>query len=195
MEGRKVLTLLCTRADLATSQSYIYPPTFRTKIAEVWGTPEAELQKWWLPNEEGLLPIVKSLRDFVQERTSPKTTNQTSEDVKNMKAMFSKLTVDDSPRDSPEGSGSAFNDSGLFSGSEMSGTPRITEQEIFTRVHPGNPNRGFSSMRSNDMVLGLDAMGQQFVDEQGAALWLEPTDPNSAISWSTQTGFYQPPRQ
>ena len=180
-------------------QSFIYPPTFRTKIAEVWGIPEPELQKWWLPNEEGLLPIVKSIRDFVEERTSPTTTNQTSEDVKNMKALFSKLNMDDSPRDSPEGSGSVGNDFALADGSGFSGASSMTEQEIFaridTQIDPANAKFGFGDMIPNDMGPGLDPMGEHFADGPGAGLWLDPTDPGLATTWSPQTGFYHPPRQ
>jgi len=137
----------------------------------------------------------------VEERTSPKTTNQTSEDVKNMKALFSKLNMDDSPRDSPEDSGNAGNDFGLGSGGGMPGASSMTEQEMFARsdarIDPGNTNTGFGGMVPLDMGLCLDPMpmGEQFSDGHGAGLWLDPTDPRAAIDWSTPTGFYHPPRQ
>lgn len=110
-----------------------------------------------------------------------------------MKAIFSKLSIDDSPRNSPEGSGTTFNDFGLAG--EMSSTPRMAVQDIFARIHPAEANSGFSGIRPDDTGLGLDGMSQPFVDGQGTNIWVEPTDPSSAINWSTQTGFYQPPRQ
>ncbi|MCJ1295367.1 hypothetical protein MMC34_006929 [Xylographa carneopallida] len=86
------------------SMGYIYPSTFRTKIAELWALPEIE--HWWLPHEEGYPPIIKSIRAFIEERTrAPR--DQGSEDVRNIKGMFAKLGLDDtSPKDSPESSSS-----------------------------------------------------------------------------------------
>ncbi|MCJ1284509.1 hypothetical protein MMC26_003842 [Xylographa opegraphella] len=86
------------------SMGYIYPSSFRTKIAELWNLPEIE--HWWLPHEEGYPPIIKSIRAFIEERTrAPR--DQGSEDVRNIKGMFAKLGVDDtSPKDSPESSSS-----------------------------------------------------------------------------------------
>ncbi|MCJ1387347.1 hypothetical protein MMC18_000190 [Xylographa bjoerkii] len=85
------------------SMGYIYPSSFRTKIAELWNLPEIE--HWWLPNEEGYPPIIKSIRAFIEERTrAPR--DQGSEDVRNMKGMLAKLGIDESPKDSPESSSS-----------------------------------------------------------------------------------------
>ena len=112
-----------------------------------------------------------------------------------MKAMFSKLNMDDSPRDSPEGSGITGNEFGQGSGSGMSGTPIMIEQEVFPQFHPANANMGYTGMRPNDMGLELDAMSEQYAGGLEAGPWLDPADSSSVISWSTQTGFYQPPRQ
>lgn len=59
-----------------------------------------DLLRWWLPNDDLYPPIVRRIRSFIEERTV-KPRNQTSEDIRNMKAMFGKLNVDDSSKDSP----------------------------------------------------------------------------------------------
>lgn len=75
------------------ASGYIYPTTFRTRMTEDWGV---DVTKWWLPNDEGCPPIIRSIKDFIQERTTaPK--DQTSEDLRDMKGLFSSLSLADSP--------------------------------------------------------------------------------------------------
>lgn len=54
---------------------------------------------WWLPNDEGYSPIIRSVRKFVEERTSP-ATDLPKEDLREMKQIFSKLKLDDAPSSS-----------------------------------------------------------------------------------------------
>ena len=71
-------------------------------MSELWNIPE--VLHWWLPNEEGYPPIVRSIRAFIEERTL-KPRNQPGEDVRNMKGMFSKMSIfDESPKESPTNS-------------------------------------------------------------------------------------------
>ena len=49
---------------------------------------------WWLPNDEGYPPIIRSIRKFVEERTAP-AKDLPSEDLRDMKAIFSSLKLDD----------------------------------------------------------------------------------------------------
>ena len=49
---------------------------------------------WWLPNNEGYPPIIRSIRKFVEERTAP-AKDLPSEDLRDMKAIFSSLNLDD----------------------------------------------------------------------------------------------------
>lgn len=49
---------------------------------------------WWLPNDENYPPIIRSIRKFVEERTS-KATDLAGEDLRDMKAVFSSLNLDD----------------------------------------------------------------------------------------------------
>ena len=81
------------------SSSYTFPPTHRAKMAEIWNIPE--LRHSWLPNDEGCSPIIRSIRTFVEERTI-KPSNQANEDVRNMRGIFSKMSIfDESPKESP----------------------------------------------------------------------------------------------
>ncbi|MCJ1306133.1 hypothetical protein MMC08_008951 [Hypocenomyce scalaris] len=85
------------------NMGYIYPPSFRNKMAELWDNPE--IYHWWLPNDEGYPPIIRSIREFIEDRTM-KPRDQPSEDLREIKGILSKMTIDDSPRDSPESSSS-----------------------------------------------------------------------------------------
>ncbi len=74
------------------SCSFIYQPSFRTRLAELWGE---DVSHWWLPNEEGLPPLIKSIREFVDRHpTVPR--DKTSEDVRDMRGLFTALNLDDS---------------------------------------------------------------------------------------------------
>jgi len=49
---------------------------------------------WWLPNDEGYPPIIRSIRKFVEERTS-NPVDLPGEDLRDMKAIFASLKLDD----------------------------------------------------------------------------------------------------
>jgi hypothetical protein len=49
---------------------------------------------WWLPNDESYPPIIRSIRKFVQERTS-EARDVPAEDLRDMKAIFASLKLDD----------------------------------------------------------------------------------------------------
>lgn len=49
---------------------------------------------WWLPNDEAYPPIIRSIRKFAEERTSP-AKNVPAEDLRDMKAIFASLNLDD----------------------------------------------------------------------------------------------------
>ncbi|KAI4271733.1 MAG: hypothetical protein LQ337_005788 [Flavoplaca oasis] len=94
--------IMWSRKKLAAveSQGYTYPPLLRRKLAGLWSIPE--LRDWWLPNEEGKPPIVRDIRNFIEERTqsTPNTGHQLkAEDVRTMKGLFSKLNMNDNPDD------------------------------------------------------------------------------------------------
>lgn len=49
---------------------------------------------WWLPNDESYPPIIRSIRKFVQERTS-EARDVPAEDLRDMKAIFAQMKLDD----------------------------------------------------------------------------------------------------
>ncbi|PMD50290.1 uncharacterized protein K444DRAFT_547199 [Hyaloscypha bicolor E] len=82
------------RRKLATIETngYIYPYTFRTKMADLFR--DRSCMHWWLPNDEDYPPIIRSIRNFVEERTSEAKTLP-AEDLRDMKAIFASLKLDD----------------------------------------------------------------------------------------------------
>lgn len=59
--------------------------------------------RWWLPNDEDYPPIIRSIRNFVEERTS-KAKNLPAEDLRDMKAIFSSMKLDDGKSSVPPSS-------------------------------------------------------------------------------------------
>jgi hypothetical protein len=49
---------------------------------------------WWLPNDEDYPRIIRSIRNFVEERTSA-AKDLPAEDLRDMKAIFASLKLDD----------------------------------------------------------------------------------------------------
>jgi hypothetical protein len=51
---------------------------------------------WWLPNDEACPPIIRSIKDFIKDRTmAPK--DQVSDDLREMRGIFSSMQISDSP--------------------------------------------------------------------------------------------------
>ncbi|KAL8935717.1 MAG: hypothetical protein Q9211_004549 [Gyalolechia sp. 1 TL-2023] len=73
------------------SQGYSYPPTLRDIMATLWDDPD--IHRWWLPNEEGIPPIIRSVRAFTEERSSKTGGHPISEDIRNMKGLLEKLNI------------------------------------------------------------------------------------------------------
>jgi len=61
---------------------------------------------WWLPNDECYPPIIRSIRKFVEERTLP-AKDLPSEDLRDMKAIFSSLNLEDESSSEPPHTGKA----------------------------------------------------------------------------------------
>jgi len=83
------------RRKLATIESngYIYPYTYRTKMSDLFR--DRTCMHWWLPNDEGYPPIIRSIRKFVEERTS-RATDIPGQSLRDMKAVFATMNLDDS---------------------------------------------------------------------------------------------------
>lgn len=101
----------CRQKFAAIEQSgYVYPATFRSKMAEMWKLPE--VNHWWLPDEEGFTPLLRDIRAFIKERALAYERSKGDElrdDLRDMKAIFAKLNIEESPKSSPsDTSGSAY---------------------------------------------------------------------------------------
>ena len=73
---------------------YVFPPKFREQMSQLWQVPEVE--HWWLPNEEGYLPILKEIRNVTDERVrNAKDSRQDAQadDLRGIKAIFSKMNI------------------------------------------------------------------------------------------------------
>ena len=82
---------------------YIYPPKFRQGLAAVWQMPE--LNHWWLPHDEGYPDLVREIRAMTEERTN-NPRDQFREAVRDMRSVFGKMNLDDTPSEtSPASSG------------------------------------------------------------------------------------------
>ncbi|KAI8938384.1 hypothetical protein NX059_004280 [Plenodomus lindquistii] len=72
---------------------YIYSDVLRNRMLESMGVGPSD---WWLPNDEGCPPIIRSIKDFIKDRTqAPK--DQVSDDLREMRGIFSSMTISDSP--------------------------------------------------------------------------------------------------
>jgi hypothetical protein len=99
-------TMWLRRKLAAVEQNgFVYPMTFRSKMAEMWREPD--VNHWWLPNDEGFSPLLRDIRAFIKERAEAYEQSKGDElrddvrdDVRDMKAIFSKLNMDDSPKSS-----------------------------------------------------------------------------------------------
>ncbi|KAF2002236.1 hypothetical protein P154DRAFT_142877 [Amniculicola lignicola CBS 123094] len=87
----------CRRAFVRIeSAGYVYSDVLRNRFLESWNLEPAD---WWLPNDEGCPPIIRSMKNFIFERTiAPR--DQTSEDLREMRGIFTTLSISDSPTSS-----------------------------------------------------------------------------------------------
>lgn len=79
------------RSKLILVISYIYPPSFRIKMAKLWDMPDVSY--WWLPGMEDYPLLVQNIRAFLGDHTIQSDRQAKSEDVRNMKALLSNLSV------------------------------------------------------------------------------------------------------
>ncbi|PHH72276.1 hypothetical protein CDD82_6050 [Ophiocordyceps australis] len=70
---------------------YIHPTTRRIKMAELFG--DRSCAHWWLPNGEGLTPVLQSVRAFADERNAA-AVNAQQENLREVRHLFAKLELD-----------------------------------------------------------------------------------------------------
>ncbi|PNS21771.1 hypothetical protein CAC42_1625 [Sphaceloma murrayae] len=111
---------------------YIYPPTFRERMSNLWS---ADVTSWWLQDDELLLPILRSIRDFVDYRTLHPSNTQ-SEQLRDMRAIFEAMKIEagDTRAGGPSGPGAGTEggkegdfDFSMMDIASLGGTDRIEE--------------------------------------------------------------------
>lgn len=60
-------------------------------MAEIFREPSCI--QWWLPNDEGLSPVLRSIRAFADERNANPVSQQT-ESLREISAIFAKMRLD-----------------------------------------------------------------------------------------------------
>ena len=125
---------------------YIFPASLRSKLADTWGEPS--IHRWWLPDEESCPPIIRAMRTFTEERTL-KPRSQLGEDIRAMKAVFSRFSLDDSNSNSPESSANTADISGGSSvggGAYKIGSPS-SDSTREGLASPADPNASFHAQQ------------------------------------------------
>ncbi|KAJ5666272.1 uncharacterized protein N7477_008720 [Penicillium maclennaniae] len=95
--------LMWSRRKMAMMEQngYIIAPRFRDALAAIWQLPE--VHHWWLPNDEGYTDIIREIRSMSEERMN-QPRDKHRENVRDMKGLFGKLSVDDQEDDQSPGS-------------------------------------------------------------------------------------------
>ncbi|KAI0152359.1 hypothetical protein F4776DRAFT_659285 [Hypoxylon sp. NC0597] len=83
---------------LLESLGYVFPLTIRVRMAEIFREPSCI--QWWLPNDEGLSPVLRSIRAFADERNANPVSQQT-ESLREISAIFAKMRLDHEPEEFP----------------------------------------------------------------------------------------------
>lgn len=65
------------------------PLSVRSRLAVFFGDPTCV--RWWLPDEEGLTPILRSIRDFADERNAV-AMNAQQASVREVRTLFENLS-------------------------------------------------------------------------------------------------------
>ncbi|KAL4903607.1 hypothetical protein BDW74DRAFT_155831 [Aspergillus multicolor] len=71
---------------------YVIPAKYRTALAAIWQLPE--VNDWWLPDGKDYPSIIRQVREMTAERTT-NPRDDFRESVRDMKAVFGKLNLDD----------------------------------------------------------------------------------------------------
>jgi hypothetical protein len=71
-------------------EGYIYPSSIRQKMALLFRDPSCE--NWWLPDENGFTPVLRSIRNFAEERNAAAVTSQ-QESLREIRHIFASLEL------------------------------------------------------------------------------------------------------
>ncbi|EXV01783.1 fungal specific transcription factor domain protein [Metarhizium robertsii] len=73
---------------LLDTMGFIHPTTRRIKMAHLFRDPSCA--HWWLPNDEGLTPILQAIRTFADERNTA-AVNAQQENIREVRHLFAKM--------------------------------------------------------------------------------------------------------
>ena len=65
-------------------------------MADEWGVPE--VNDAWVPDERVCPPVVRSVKAFMEDRVSQAERQSRNEDQRNIKGIFSKLSLHEDPK-------------------------------------------------------------------------------------------------
>lgn len=83
-----ILPLIHTHKILIRNHRLIYPTAQRQKVAHLFRDPS--LTRWWLPDDEGLTPVLQAVRAFTDERNTAAVNTQ-FENIREVRHLFAKL--------------------------------------------------------------------------------------------------------
>ncbi|RDA90865.1 hypothetical protein CP533_3221 [Ophiocordyceps camponoti-saundersi (nom. inval.)] len=75
---------------LLDTLGFIHPTTRRLKMARLFRDPSCS--RWWLPNDEGLTPVLQSIRAFADERNAAAVDDQL-DNIREVRHLFVKLSL------------------------------------------------------------------------------------------------------
>ncbi|KAH8160399.1 hypothetical protein CIB48_g7848 [Xylaria polymorpha] len=96
--NRKYHMWIRRRYALLEAAGYVFPLAMRARMAELFHDPSCN--QWWLPNDEGLFPILRSIRAFADAHNGNPLTPQ-NEDIREISAIFSNMRIDSEDSPSP----------------------------------------------------------------------------------------------
>ena len=72
------------------NEGYLYPMTYKKRLSDAWGV---DLTHWWLPDDKGLTPMLRKVREFAAYRTQQKT-DSLSQDLRDIAGIFKDLSLE-----------------------------------------------------------------------------------------------------
>ncbi|ETN47009.1 uncharacterized protein HMPREF1541_01199 [Cyphellophora europaea CBS 101466] len=176
---------------------YVFPPHYRSQMARVWGLTadlvgeDESVEGWWLPNDEGKLPILGEIRKVVSDRNKAGEDsgilNKEVEDVRDIKAIFAKLDL----RTQHSRAGAGLRSGSFNSVDDLSFSPQESEgqrSEVSTAI--GSPASAASAKEEGwerwegaassapEPTINTTSRGEERTKEKDEASSSKAKDPN-----------------
>ncbi|KAF2163946.1 hypothetical protein M409DRAFT_68192 [Zasmidium cellare ATCC 36951] len=85
-------TMWCRRKFVDIERlGYIYQASYRKRMTDIWGE---DMSHWWLPNDEGYLSTIRTVRDFVEYRAT-KPRDPWAVGIRDMSGIFRTLNIEE----------------------------------------------------------------------------------------------------